>query len=63
MKQLRKTIEELLNKANVPKSFVKVLESENDIFPFSVEGRKIAYLMDIGFCHIQNTKKYITIRF
>lgn len=57
MKQLRKTIEELLNKANVPKSFVKVLESENDIFPFSVEGRKIAYLMDIGFLSYSEYQK------
>ena len=48
MKLLRSKIEELLNKAKVPKSFIEVLESKNDIFPFSVEGRKIAYLMDIG---------------
>lgn len=49
MKLLRREIDSLLDKAKVSKSVIELLESENDIFPFSVEGRKIAYLMDIGF--------------
>lgn len=45
MKELRKQLDLLLKQSGVDKSTIEVIENEKVVFPFSTEGRILAYLL------------------
>lgn len=48
MKELRKTLDMLLKQSGNAEHLIETLENEKMIFPFSIEGRIMAYLLSCG---------------
>lgn len=45
MKELRNELDMLLNQSGGDKNTIEVIKSEKAVFPFSTEGRMLAYLL------------------
>ena len=47
MRELRKQLDELLKQSGGNKNVIEMIKKEKAIFPFSTEGRILAYLLEL----------------